>query len=285
MSQTLIEYQKIVKRYDKLLTKEEEKNLLMQVQNGSKSALNKLYNYNLKLVIKYTIEKQKKYNNLDLDDMLQEASSGLIEAIKKFDFNKDTRLSTYATYWIEEKLNEYIVLGTDKTLPLSKNVKQDLRKIWEVKEKFLSENGRKPTFKEIKSLLNNEFSEEKIKELIQFSDLNKRVISISQNINEDSDETFESIIENKDNETIQESIDSAILAKKCLKIIKETLGDSKEYQVFAHRRGLIDDKKTYEEIGNLFGISKQASKQIDKKAVDKVNKAFAKAGIQQKIDD
>jgi len=240
-----------------LLSLEEEKDLLEKLQNGDIEALHKFVTHNLKLVMQWA--KYFRSVHVPYLDIIQAGNEGLILAAKKFDINSSNKFSTYATYWIKQRIALFLNTSTRNiSIPVEWN-----RRIIKIK-KFIKEYemnyGEFPTILEISTALG--YEPHIIEELmIYFDDTNP----LSEVIIEDSSE-FE-------NEIMHD-----MYLKKVREAFEETDGlTEKEKEVLAYRYGLFDGKlRTLEEIANIYNVGRERIRQIEGKALRKLKSPYRK---------
>lgn len=262
-----------IRKYE-VLSKEEEKELLKKVHSPDpavhRQALETLINHNQRFV---TSVAMKYTNGEDVLDLVNQGNLGLIEAIKRFDINndKDVRLITYAVWWIQKSINEYIVSYTDIVTPSNVIKLRALTK--KIKNRFLSKEHRTPTLEEIRTALQEEYGIN-VKNLYDLESY--QCISIdSRNDGDDEEETFgENALFNSYTATNNVSDDISIRDKK--EVVKSLLKylTERERTILIRSFGLNENgvPDTHSSIGDDLGLTKERVRQIEKDAISKLNR-------------
>ncbi len=248
-----------------VLSKEEEKELFLKYNAGDEEAYNKILYHNLRLVLSVA----GKYVNrgLDYEDLIQEGNIGLITAISRYDVTKGFRFSTYAIWWIRQALIRAI--GNS-----SRNIRIPIHKM-EKLNKFVSqvkelENklGYPPSYVEIAKYLNLKYSivEENF-ELLQTP------TSLNTKIGEDEDIELEDFIPDSKHSNLEDDIINDNLAKEIEELFLKAGLTKIECDILQYRYGLnYSEEKILEEIGKIYGISRERVRQKESKAIIKLRK-------------
>ena len=186
-----------------------------------------------------------------------------IKATNKFDVDKGFRFSTYANCWIRQSIVRAIA-EQSRAIRVSGNGQENMKKLKTFERKFHMEKGRLPLYEEIQQALGYTLDEIKIYKRVE-----QDLISLQKPITEDRPETLIEFIVD-DNENIEEKVLDRLEYERIVKVIMTQLSE-KESIVMTLRYGLIDGKeKTLDEIGEVFGLTKERIRQIEVKSLKKV---------------
>lgn len=235
-------------------------------QQGNQSALYALIYNNQKLVCKRALKYGKIYNHsLDFEDLVSLGNEGLMEAVKKFDFGRDNRFSTYATWWIDQKIRRGI-MDTGFTVRIPVHRFEDINKLLKIRNL----DGIETESQAFEWLSKEEgFSDEKISELKKWMDYCYSSTSLNTLMGEDGDTELIEMIGDYTVPLIEDQV-SQIMLKDELNNILESLSDREE-RIIRLRFGLDDGViKTLEEIGVEFGVTRERIRQIEIKALRKL---------------
>lgn len=253
-------YLKEIGRVD-LLSAEEEIELAKRIEQGDEEAKRRLAEANLRLVV--SIAKRYVGRGMLFLDLIQEGNMGLIKAVEKFDYNKGYKFSTYATWWIRQAITRAIA-DQARTIRIPVHMVETINKLIRVQRQLLQDLGREPTPEEIGEDM--DLSPEKVREILKIA---QEPVSLETPIGEEDDSHLGDFIEDQDATSPAEHAAYELL-KEQLEDVLDTLTDREE-NVLRLRFGLDDGRtRTLEEVGKVFGVTRERIRQIEAKALRKL---------------
>ena len=246
-----------------LLNAQQEIELAQRIIAGDEDAKQELINANLRLVI--SIAKRYAGRGMPFLDLIQEGNMGLIKAVEKFDYTKGFKFSTYATWWIRQAITRAIA-DQARTIRIPVHMVETINKITRAQRQLVQELGRDPTAEEISDRLEGALSAARIREIQR---INQEPVSLETPIGEEDDSHLGDFLEDKEVESPSDYTTKSLLKDELNEVMLELT--DRERRVLELRYGLIDNHpRTLEEVGKVFGVTRERIRQIEAKAIKKL---------------
>lgn len=247
-----------------LLTSKEEKELAKKIERGDETSRKKLIQANLRLVVSIAKRYVNRSPHLSILDLIQEGNIGLSRAVDKFDYHKGFKFSTYATWWIRQAITRALA-DYSRTIRIPVHMVETITKYTQIKRRLMQELGREPLPEEIANEMG--LAAEKIHYIQKIS---QEVISLEAPVGDDDEDSMLSdFIKDEQSLSPDQLANQALLRD----YIKEVLVDltEREQKILAMRFGLDDHiSHTLEEVGKVFGVTRERIRQIEAKALEKI---------------
>jgi len=255
-----------------LLTREQEVELAKRVAEGDEEARQQLALANLRLVV--SIAKRHKGSGLPLLDLIQEGNIGLMKAIEKFDWTKGYKFSTYATWWIRQAITRAIA-DKARTIRIPTHMLELMRKIYKAEEEYVQNHGTPPTIEELAERL--KLPQEEIERAKRITPYTR---SFEEPIGDEEESVLGDFIGSEEGSVLRRA-----LKELSVEELYEALGEltERERRILELRFGLLKGKQpmTLERVGELFDLSRERIRQIEKEALQKLSQGRLRRRLEQ----
>ena len=263
------QYLSEIRRYP-LLDIRQERELAQRCAAGDSDAIRAMVSSNLRLVV--SVAREYAGRGVPLLDLIQEGSIGLIAAAKKFDYTRDTRFSTYATKWIRQRMG--LCLNEHGVIRVPAYTAERLKKLAAETAAFRAEEGREPTAAELAE--RTEWTAEKVAELLA---LNPEVTSLDIPVGERGEDTLGTLLPAAEGDDPQ----AELIRRELKELLDSLMGELTDRQrsVLRLRFGMDDGiSRSLEQVAKKLAISKERVRQIERQAMDKLQKIGADMGLE-----
>ena len=242
------------------LSSRQRRELHILAQDGQQ-AKNHLLEANLRLVV--SLAKRYTGRGMQFLDLIQEGNLGLIRAVEKFDYTKGYKFSTYATWWIRQAITRAMA-DQARTIRIPVHMVEVINKLARVQRQMLQDLGREPTPEELAKEL--DMTPEKVVEVQKYG---REPISLHTPLGEDGDSEFGDLIEDSEAIVPADAVSFTLLQEQLHRVL-DTLSE-REAGVVSMRFGLGDGQpKTLDEIGKVYGVTRERIRQIESKTMSKL---------------
>ena len=249
-----------------LLSGLEEKELAKRIERGDKEARRKLIQANLRLVVSIAKRYINRSHHLNVLDLIQEGNIGLSRAVEKFDYRRGFKFSTYATWWIRQAITRALA-DQSRTIRIPVHMVEKISKYTQVKRRLIQELGREPLAEETAAEMGVD-----VDEIRYIQKISQDVVSLESPVGEDDeDSVLSDFIQDEHSLTPAQQVARSLLRDRVQEILIDL--NEREQKILKMRFGLDDGiMHTLEEVGKVFGVTRERIRQIEAKALEKIKR-------------
>ncbi len=271
-AETLDQYLQEIRQYPRL-SPEQERELAARCAAGDADAIREMVSSNLRLVV--SVAREYAGRGVPLLDLIQEGSIGLLAAAKKYDYTLEYRFSTYATKWIRQGISR--CLYNHGMIRVPAYTLDRIRKVTTAKAELAQELGEEPSVEQIAAAC--DMPVQKVIELLQ---MNPEVCSLDVPVGDGNEEFGELLENNLASQPYEEMVRQEL--RRTMNMLLSAL-DERQQQILRLRFGMEDGKNwSLEQIGIRLGISKERTRQIERQAMDKLQKIGSAMGLEDFLE-
>ncbi len=255
-------YLKEIGQYD-LISGHEEKELAKRIEAGDREAVNLLMRANLRLVVSIAKKYANRSQDLTLLDLIQEGNIGLSKAIEKFDWQRGFKFSTYATWWIRQSITRALA-DQSRTIRVPVHMVETIAKYKQVVRRLFQDLGRDPMPEEIALEMGVD-----IEKVYMIEKIDQSTVSLDTPVDDEEKSVFADFVADDKVMTPDQDASKRILQDQVREILNDL--NEKEREILMLRNGMTDGvQHTLEEVGKMFGVTRERIRQIEAKAHEKI---------------
>jgi len=255
-------YLKEIGQYD-LISGHEEKELAKRIEAGDREAVNLLMRANLRLVVSIAKKYANRSQDLTLLDLIQEGNIGLSKAIEKFDWQRGFKFSTYATWWIRQSITRALA-DQSRTIRVPVHMVETIAKYKQVVRRLFQDLGRDPMPEEIALEMGVD-----IEKVYMIEKIDQSTVSLDTPVDDEEKSVFADFVADDRIMTPDQDASKRILQDQVREILNDL--NEKEREILMLRNGMTDGvQHTLEEVGKMFGVTRERIRQIEAKAHEKI---------------
>jgi RNA polymerase primary sigma factor len=255
-------YLKEIGQFD-LISGHEEKELAKRIESGDREAVNLLMRANLRLVVSIAKKYANRSQDLTLLDLIQEGNIGLSKAIEKFDWQRGFKFSTYATWWIRQSITRALA-DQSRTIRVPVHMVETIAKYKQVVRRLFQDLGRDPMPEEIALEMGVD-----IEKVYMIEKIDQSTVSLDTPVDDEEKSVFADFVADDKVMTPDQDASKRILQDQVREILNDL--NEKEREILMLRNGMTDGvQHTLEEVGKMFGVTRERIRQIEAKAHEKI---------------